>query len=577
MFDKPDVVSERSRLTDNYPDAFTDTYGTVSGAPFIYKTGPAWPKRERGLEAQPYIREIRPVHNHPITSSWPKILRDTEAYLEDRGVKFTAITGFGFANARDKTPFCPLLVTIGVAPRTVAFEEAKAAAEHVKGTILGQAGFHDIEVAIREWTTSLSGSGPKLPSLHPLVDGRTTEFRHPFASTLDLYIAPLKMPYYEGTVGLYLRRSNDSDDILALTAAHVARPPPMHPNTGLTHKGSSQHRDEIIALGSKAYEDATTNIISRSGTLHKTNASLEEKISRLERLQAEGRGDAETVASALLRQDVVRATRNIKRLDRLHGEVTKFLTMPKQRRIGFVLHADPIGVSSSEPDGYTIDWAVIQLNKDAFYLGEFKGNKVYIGGKIKEEEYRDLMFPNHTDRAGYEYPKDGLLQIYGVMPESEIHQPTQLNANGDNAMPVIKNGMTTGATVGWVNGLKSLVRHHYIDCGLEFTASRPRLCPTVKGVAPFLAKATLVLSSLTEKAVLLLCSLGVAARLMRPMSPLGLRGMSLSRTSRRPCLAASSTRKSLTMIRLVRVCQGPGCTLHRLVLALRVSTLMYVY
>lgn len=36
-------------------------------------------------------------------------------------------------------------------------------------------------------------------------------------------------------------------------------------------------------------------------------------------------------------------------------------------------------------------------------------------------------------------------------------------------MPVIKNGSTTGTTVGWVNGLESLVRY-YSDCELEFTA-----------------------------------------------------------------------------------------------------------
>jgi len=95
---------------------------------------------------------------------------------------FTAITGFGFANAGDKTPFCPLLVTIGVPPKTVEFAEAKAAADHVKSAILARAGFPDVDVAIREWTTSLSGISPQLPSLDPLVDGPVTKFRHPIAS-----------------------------------------------------------------------------------------------------------------------------------------------------------------------------------------------------------------------------------------------------------------------------------------------------------------------------------------------------------------------------------------------------------
>ena len=79
------------------------------------------------------------------------------------------------------------------------------------------------------------------------------------------------------------------------------------------------------------------------------------------------------------------------------------------------------------------------------------------------------MFPNRLDWVGYQYPQDGLLQVFDVVPESEIRQPKQLNAWGDKAMPVIKNGLTTGTTVGWVNGLESLVRY-YSDYELEFTA-----------------------------------------------------------------------------------------------------------
>ena len=93
------------------------------------------------------------------------------------------------------------------------------------------------------------------------------------------------------------------------------------------------------------------------------------------------------------------------------------------------------------------------------------------------------MYPNVADRADYEYPEDGLLQIYGVVPESEIRQPTQRNAKGDPAMPVIKNGMTTGTTVGWVNGLKSLVRHYdYYD--IDFTSLETTIIP-YGGRGPF--------------------------------------------------------------------------------------------
>ncbi|CUS12926.1 unnamed protein product [Tuber aestivum] len=207
--------------------------------------------------------------------------------------------GFGFANAGVKTPFCPFLVIIGVPPNSLAFDAAKKAADHVKGTILRKAGFPEIDVAVREWVTILSGLGPKLRSLNPLMD-LIPEFRHPFTSTLGLSIATAQMPYCEGTVALYLRKGNDNDEVLATTAAHVVCPPPMCSNTGVKVRNGFRQRVEIIALGSKAYQDATINIMYRIGTLHAINDSLQSKIRRLGLLQDTDRRDAVAVATMLL-------------------------------------------------------------------------------------------------------------------------------------------------------------------------------------------------------------------------------------------------------------------------------------
>ncbi len=91
-------------------------------------------------------------------------------------------------------------------------------------------------------------------------------------------------------------------------------------------------------------------------------------------------------------------------------------------------------------------------------------------------QYQELLYPNLADRVGYKYPMDGLLDIVGSVPESEIRQPTQRNAKGDPAMPVIKNGMGTGTTVGWGNGLKSLVRHSDYD-DIKFTSLEITILP----------------------------------------------------------------------------------------------------
>jgi hypothetical protein len=69
------------------------------------------------------------------------------------------------------------------------------------------------------------------------------------------------------------------------------------------------------------------------------------------------------------------------------------------------------------------------------------------------------MFPNVADSEGYGYLEHGLLHLRGIVPLDEILNSKQLNANGDPAMAVVKNGRTTGTTAGYMSGLKSLVRH----------------------------------------------------------------------------------------------------------------------
>ncbi|RDX47194.1 hypothetical protein OH76DRAFT_1456816 [Lentinus brumalis] len=433
----------RARLTNHHPDAFFDTYGTVSGLPFVYKTGTAWRRRE-----------LRPVYDNPITSSWVGIVKSIEAYLQDHGQQFTA--GFGWANAGDQTPFCPLLVTIGMEPMSVAFEDAKIAADYVKSTILGNAGFPDIDVAIWEWSTSFAGVGPKLPSLGIAVSDAVAQLIHPFTSSLGLAIAPLKTPHIEGTVGLYLRSGDAGDDVLALTVAHVSRPPAMYPgNTGLSHRVSDKHDERIIARGEKANQ-YSVHVIEET----KSKTDLQE--------------EADTRDLEMLTRYLKSAEAKIRYSKACLNQLSRD---PSERCIGHVLHADPIGVSPG-PDGFTVDWAVIKLSEDAFDWKDFGGNQMYIGGNISAMQYQELLYPNLADRVGYKYPMDGLLDIVGTssVPESEIRQPTQRNAKGDPAMPVIKNGRGTGTTVGWVNGLKSLVRHSDYD-DIKFTSLETTILP----------------------------------------------------------------------------------------------------
>jgi len=135
------VVPHSSRLTDRYrrslcmrrgdPAAYKDFFGTPSGAPCIYKTDPAW-REPTGPQAQRIIREARPVYGHAIGGTWPKIGADIYQLLDSRGVKWISIDPVAFAEASEKTPFCPLLIWIGVKYETLLFDAAVAAADAIK-------------------------------------------------------------------------------------------------------------------------------------------------------------------------------------------------------------------------------------------------------------------------------------------------------------------------------------------------------------------------------------------------------------------------------------------------------------
>ncbi|KAJ3485231.1 hypothetical protein NLI96_g5104 [Meripilus lineatus] len=464
-------LERREHIIAAYPDAFTDTYGTISCSPFLYKTGSSWPSPALGPEMQPFLRRLYPVYNHPITDSWPVILKSIQAYLSECNMQFTAIMGLGWGNQNDEIPFCPLLITIGVEPQSVSSGDAKGAAEHIKNNILNGAGFLGIDVAIWELQTSLS-AGPRLRSLEPLEFKRdNAKYAHPFSSTLSLSIAPLKNPNYEGTASLFLRRDN-SKHILVLTAAHVIFP---DSEPGDNH---NLQDEKVVILGEGDYMKATNSVNDEIGKLERWIS----KDSKKEKEYVDNEvGQSEERIALLLsrkREELRVSKEDAADLKRIRDEVVqRILPDINNRVIGHVLHADPIGVRGTESGPFTNDWAIIELNNDAFDDSDFEGNKVYIGD-ISEGEFEEKMYPLDSERTRDMYPEDLLLPISGSVPRSEILNPTQHNKNGDPAMPVIKNGSTTGTTIGWLNGLESLVTRRYgLNGQHTFTSTETTVVP----------------------------------------------------------------------------------------------------
>ena len=370
--DDQDIVTPQPRLSDSYPAAFTDFYGLPSNPPCVFKTGDAWPVRT-GPEAQRILRETRPVCDHPMQDRWLGIGNLICEHLDSRAVKWSSIDPVRFAEA-EKEAFSALYLWIGVIPGTLVFEAARAAAEGCRD-ILAREGFPDIEIAFRESVVTRS-VGPKLLSFDPSVDP-VPELRSPFTPTLGIQIAPLKTPYYEGTGAIYFRESSKSDRVFLLTAGHVARPPPAHSNRLISHKHSSQAREEIVVLGANAYTDVINRMMSTIGYELLSIETWEEDLERLGPV-VEGEAPKKARARKDYKDLVEKAKRKIEDVNEIHDEVTKHWTTPNQRVIGYVVHTPPIDVADS-PRPFSRDWALINLYRDKIDWNTFQGNKVYIG------------------------------------------------------------------------------------------------------------------------------------------------------------------------------------------------------
>ena len=66
-----------------------------------------------------------------------------------------------------------------------------------------------------------------------------------------------------------------------------------------------------------------------------------------------------------------------------------------------------------------------------------------------------MMCP-HEDKPSFKYPKDRLLPLSGMVTEELMRAPNMLDHKNESCLFVIKNGGTTGVTIGRATGCESL-------------------------------------------------------------------------------------------------------------------------
>jgi hypothetical protein len=134
----------------------------------------------------------------------------------------------------------------------------------------------------------------------------------------------------------------------------------------------------------------------------------------------------------------------------------------ESRIIGHVILSPPINVSFGN-EGYTEDWAIIEIDASKVDASNFQGNIIDLSCRFTSYEFTRMMNSNSPNAQTFTYPHDGLLRLNGTIPDTDMRKPTSLDQTDEQCLMVIKRGSSSGVTIGRANNILSYKRKYYGD------------------------------------------------------------------------------------------------------------------
>ncbi|KAF9778736.1 hypothetical protein BJ322DRAFT_1014326 [Thelephora terrestris] len=417
-----------------------------SGIPWVEPTGP---------EAYSQDKELHPVGNHPIRGVWEDDLAlKIHALLDSMKVKWTSTDVVRIGDAGE--PTARVILWIGVTPTSLSGDDGVIVAYKCKG-ILQEYNINKVNVEIRESVVSLS-AGPKLlTSASNYFSDPIADVREPLTTTLGLPICAQSTPWVEGTGGFFITEGENTERLLLVTARHVILPQDKNENKHFEFKDDDQNRCNVTLFGDVAFSNYLKSIKHES-RLNGFSAEYRETCIR----GAEEKNDRAACDKRQNELDEIKEA--AERLKTLHQDVLNGWATPENRILGHVILSPPInfGVGSSS-EGYTEDWAVIEIDASKIDTSNFDGNAVDLGNRISPGAFSLMMSPIRQEPRSFQYPFDRLLRLKGTIPDEEMRHPTAVDKNNHRSLTVIKRGSTTGLTVGHANNVCSYARYCYED------------------------------------------------------------------------------------------------------------------
>ena len=445
-------------------------YGLPSGPVLVARTGATLWKAPTGPEAYRVIRELRAVGNHALEEVWEDNLAlKLHALLNSMEVKWTSTDVVRIANEGESS--APVILWIGVIPNSLSGDNGVVVASKCR-ELLVEFNIADVDVEIRESVVTRS-AGPRLLDLDPYCYyDPTLGVREPLKSTLGLPICAQSTPLAEGTGGFFITEGGNAERLLLVTARHVIFTPDNN-NKHFERKDDGQGRYNVMLFGDVAFNKYLESIKDkiRSAAFH---IEFYERCIR----EVEGRDDLEANKRRQELQGVQRKLERAREAREEHNTfyedvLTRWVT-PESRLLGHVVLSPSIDLGGSS-EGYTEDWAIIEIDASKVDASNFDGNAIdLIGTDIGQ--FSRMMNPNPRNAHPFKYPVERLLRLKGIIPDEEMRCPTSFDQNDNPCLLVIKRGNTTGLTVGRANDMCSYA-HNYYDDGKAKTSKEWAILP----------------------------------------------------------------------------------------------------
>ncbi|KAK0442869.1 hypothetical protein EV421DRAFT_551705 [Armillaria borealis] len=453
-----DIFEQLQSSSSTLPSPLSEAefyYAGLPSAPvLVARTGTTPWKAPTGPEAYRQLKELRAVGNHALEEVWEgNLAPELHALLDSMEVKWTSTDVVRIGNAEESS--APVILWIGVMPTSLTGDDGVVVASKCR-ELLVQSNITDVDVEIRESVVTRS-AGPKLLTSTYSSDP-TVSVREPFTTTLGLPICAQSTPWAGGTGGFFITEGGNTKRLLLVTARHVVFTPDKNKNDYFQHRNDSQPRYNITLFSDAAFDKHLKSIQAGIRDKPVTAQFLERCIKAVEGKDDPAANKERQEAQAELDE----AKEAMEELNTFYQDVSTHWVTSESRVLGHVILSPPISVGSSS-EGYTEDWAVIEIDASKVNVSNFNGNAIDLGTHISASKFTRMMYPNPKNPRSFMYPVDRLLRLQGTIPDEEMRHPPALDLNGDPCLMVIKRGNTTGLTVGRANNICSFARYYEDD------------------------------------------------------------------------------------------------------------------